>query len=200
MSVEGCCSDRRKPKYPRCHSTTLFTIDPTRNVLASRLTVRSFINFVCSDIILKWTSWIGQAYQWGIIVHSFLWSRRYEEYLSQYLNCRITAYAEEDRKTSAKYKTSSALATEAQNTRYQKTQWTTPIRTRASQLPSSPFAISDYDICEHPVQYVNGPLRVDTWTLPTAVTSRHVNSAYGRDQSKPIHYPTHRGTAKVVYS
>jgi hypothetical protein len=39
-------------------------------------------------------------------------------------------------------------------------------------FPSSPLAISDYDTGELPVQYVNGPLRADTWTVPTAVTSR----------------------------
>ena len=39
-------------------------------------------------------------------------------------------------------------------------------------FPSSPLAISDYDIGELPVQYVNGPLRADTWTVPTVVTSR----------------------------
>jgi len=37
---------------------------------------------------------------------------------------------------------------------------------------SSPLVISDYDIGELPVLYVNGPLRVDTWTVRTAVTSR----------------------------
>jgi hypothetical protein len=189
MSVEDCCNDRRKPKYSKCHSATLFTTNPTCNGLASRLTVRSFIlppgnkpnavnkyiisyhNFVCSNMILKWTSWIGYAYEWGIAVHSFFWSCRYEEYLYQYLNCLINAYVEEDRETSAKYKSTSALAMEAQNTRYQKTQWTTPIRTRALQSPPG-HAISDYDIGELPVQYVNGPLRVDTWTEPTVVTSR----------------------------
>jgi len=87
------------------------------------------------------------------------------------------------------YKSTSALATDAQNTRYQKTQWTTPIRTRALQLPllsARHFRLrywrTSSPVCERPF------------------TCRHVNCAYGRDQSKPIHYQKHRDTAEVVHS
>jgi hypothetical protein len=68
-----------------------------------------------------------------------------------------------ERKTSAKYKSTFALATEPQNTRYQKKQ-TEPPQSRHVHyyFPSSLLAITDYDIGERPVQYVNGPLRVDT--------------------------------------